>query len=124
MKRIGLVALFVSVALIIQSCYYDSEEILYPGSTNCNPIIAPSFTIDVLPLLNFRCNNCHSGVSPSAGIKLNSHAEVIKYVNNGSLLGSIKHNSGYSPMPKNGTKLTVCQIDLIQTWIGQGALNN
>lgn len=106
------------------SCYYDNEETLYPGSTECNPIANPSFATDVLPLLNSRCNTCHAGVSPSGSIKLDSHTEVLKYANDGSLKGSIKHSSGYSPMPKNGNKMTACQIGLIETWITQGALNN
>lgn len=123
--RKSILIVFVScLGLIASSCYYDNEETLYPGSTNCTPVTTPSFTTDILPILNTRCNSCHAGVSPSAGIKLNTHAEVIKYVNDGSLIGSIKHNSGFSPMPKNGSKMSACQIGLIETWITQGALNN
>jgi hypothetical protein len=124
MRKGVLLGSIICLGFIASSCYYDNEETLYPGSTDCNAVTTPSFATDVLPILNNRCNNCHSGVSPSAGIKLNSHTEVLKYVNDGSLLGSIKHSSGFSPMPKNGSKMSACQIGLIETWITQGALNN
>jgi len=109
--------------LLLTACYYDKEEILYPGSANCSPAESPIFTTDVLPLLEKKCNNCHSGSFPSGGIKLNSFAEVMKYVNNGSLMGSIKHASGYSAMPKNAGKMPACEVANIQKWIDSGATN-
>ena len=115
--------LILALALVTGGCYYDNEEDLY-GAGSCIPNAAPSFSVDVLPILDARCNNCHSGASPSAGIKLDSYNEVIKYVSNGKLMGSINHASGYSAMPKNGSKLSACQIQLIQTWIATDAPNN
>jgi uncharacterized membrane protein len=109
--------------LIMTSCYYDHEALLYENGP-CEIPVSPSFTTDVLPLLNARCNNCHAGTSPSAGIKLNTHAEVMKYVNNGSLMGSINHSSGFSAMPKNGSKMSACDINKIQSWIDSGASDN
>jgi hypothetical protein len=110
--------------VVFSACYYDKEEILYPGSLDCNPATDQSFSADILPLLNARCNNCHGGSSPSAGIRLDSFSEATKNVNNGSFMGSINQLSGYSPMPKNGTKLSACEIKKIQRWIDSGALNN
>ncbi len=105
-------------------CYYDKEELLYPGSANCTVPANPSFNADVLPILNNRCNNCHSGSTPDGGIALTSYTEVMKSVNNGKLMGSITWASGYSPMPKNSSKMPSCEIQKIQLWIDQGALNN
>lgn len=113
-----------ALLLVFQtSCYYDHEAVLYEN-VPCEIPVNPSFTADVLPLLNARCNNCHAGTSPSAGIKLNSHTEVIKYVNDGTLMGSINHSSGFSAMPKNGSKLSACEITKIQDWIDSGAPDN
>ncbi len=109
--------------LFSTGCYYDTVENLY-GNAVCTPVVDPAFSIDVLPTLNNRCNNCHSGISPSGGIKLDAYAEVIKYVNNGKLMGSIKQTSGFSAMPKNAGKLSVCQIQVMQAWIDAGAVNN
>lgn len=110
--------------LTTAGCYYDNEEELYPGSGNCTEVVNPTFSGDVLPLLNSRCNNCHGGPVPSAGINLTTYPSVMKYVNDGSLMGSINHASGYSAMPKNAGKLPACEINIIQAWITAGALNN
>ncbi|MBL7857276.1 MAG: hypothetical protein JNM57_06275 [Cyclobacteriaceae bacterium] len=111
------------VLVFLGGCYYDQEGILYPEG-NCTAPLSPSFNTDILPLLNTRCNNCHSGAYASANIKLDSYAEVIKYVNNGSLMGSINHTGEYSPMPKNSGKMPSCEIQKIQNWITSGSLNN
>lgn len=106
------------------SCYYDHEEILYPESANCIPVPNPSFNTDVVPILNARCNNCHSGKYPSAGIKLDTHSSVMISVSNGSLIGSIKHQDGFSAMPKNNSILSLCEIKKIEDWINAGSPQN
>jgi cytochrome c5 len=116
--------LILTMLYVLLGCYYDKEEILYPGLNNCTPSANPLFSADVLPVLNSKCNNCHRGPSASAGIKLDTYTEVLKYVNNGSLMGSINHLSGFSPMPKNTGKMSQCEIDQIQNWINAGKLNN
>jgi len=118
-NKIALFAL-----LLLTGCYYDNEATLYPESVNCTPLTTSTFSGHVLPLLNNRCNNCHGGNNPSAGIELNTHTAVMKYVNDGSLMGSIKFSSGYSAMPKNSGKMSACDIQKIQAWIDAGALNN
>ena len=116
--------LVLAVVLLATACYYDKEEVLYPGSGACTIPTTLSFKTDVLPILNSRCNTCHAGVSPSAGISLATYTDVMKSVNNGSLMGSINWTSGFSAMPKNSSKMPSCEIQKIQTWIDQGALNN
>ena len=118
--RSGIVWL---LGMLAASCYYDNEAKLYPG-TYCTPVVNPTFNTDVLPLLNAKCNSCHAGASPSGGIKLDSFAEVSKYVSNGKLLGSIKQTSGFSAMPKNAGKMPACQISVIEDWINAGGTNN
>lgn len=115
---------FVALVLVLAGCYYDKEAILYPASGNCTEVPNPAFSVDILPILNARCNNCHGGSAPSADIKLDTYRDVMPYVNNGSLMGSINHASGFSAMPKNGSKLSPCQIQKIQNWITTGATNN
>jgi hypothetical protein len=45
-------------------------------------------------------------------------------VDSGQLLGAIKHSPGYSQMPKNEAMLVDCDIQKIETWITEGALQN
>lgn len=115
---------FLAIAFSLAGCYYDNEEELYPGGANCTAPENSTFSVNVLPLLDNRCNNCHGGVSPSGGIKLTTYTEVIKYVNDESLLGSVNHAAGFSAMPKNAGKMNSCDIGTIQKWIDAGALNN
>lgn len=120
MARITITALLI---ILLGGCYYDLETTLYPD-TNCTPPTSSTFAADVLPLLNTYCNGCHSGTYASAGIRLDQFDYVKAYVNNGKLMGSVNWTSGYSPMPKNGGKLSSCNIDKINIWINSGALNN
>lgn len=110
--------------LLAASCYYDKEGILYPETANCNAQDSSFYASDVKPILDGRCNNCHGGSSPSAGIRLDAYNQIILHVTNGSLLGSIKHTGSFSPMPKNSGKLSFCEIQKIENWIKAGALNN
>ena len=118
-KCLGIIFLFV-----LSGCYYDKEETLYPASFNCSPADNPAFSAHVLPLLEKKCNNCHSGSFPSGGIRLDSFSEVMKYVGDGTLMGSVSHASGFSAMPKNATKLPACEIANIQNWINAGTPDN
>ena len=107
----------ISFITITNSCYYDSEQILYPNITSCK--IVPSYKSEVSILINKSCasNGCHaSGATNSGGALVNysqikAKAEVIKStVVNGS-------------MPKGAT-FSNEQIKLIKCWIENGAPNN
>jgi hypothetical protein len=52
------------------------------------------------------------------------YSDVILRVDDGSLIGSINHDNGFSPMPKGSSKLNLCNITVIQKWIDDGAPNN
>lgn len=83
-----------------------------------------SFSINILPIMQLYCNGCHSGTSPSGNISLTTHAAVLTQVNNGKLLGSIKHLSGYSAMPKGSSQLSACLVNKITAWVNAGSPNN
>lgn len=110
---------------LMTSCYYDKENELY-GTSTCVST-SSTYSGTVAPILNQRCNACHSGAaanSSGGGIVLDNHPSVKNYVTNGKLLGSINHASGYSPMPKGSTKLSACEIAKITDWANNGAPNN
>jgi uncharacterized membrane protein len=125
------ITLFLSFALVLlllsglSGCYYDKEEILYPGGACDTTNVTYSGTVS--GIININCNVCHSTASANAsggGIQLDTYAKLKVYVDNGKMLGSINHAGGYSPMPKNATKLSSCDISKIQAWVNAGALNN
>ncbi|NJK96940.1 MAG: hypothetical protein HC905_20285 [Bacteroidales bacterium] len=120
---------FIIVSSLLTSCYYDSEEYLYgkPGSENCPDTTLTTFAGGVKPILENYCLSCHSNAASASmggGIKLQDYDDVKIKASNGSLLGSITHTSGYSPMPKGRAKLEDCNITVIKKWIDAGAQNN
>ena len=82
------------------------------------------YSTHIKPLIQNSCQGCHSGSAPGGGIDLATYTGVKTVADNGKLIGSISHLTGYSPMPKNGNKLTDCQITMVNIWINQGAPEN
>lgn len=112
----------MSLIAIQTGCYYDKEEILYPDSV-CDTSIV-TYSRSVAPIISSSCNSCHSGVSPSFGIRLDNYQDLKTQVDNQKLAGVINHAAGFSPMPKNAAKLSNCNIAIIMHWIESGAPNN
>lgn len=103
-------------------CYYDKEEILYP-QTVCDTANV-TYSSSVVPVLVSNCTVCHGGTTPSAGIKLDTYADVKIQVTNGRLWGAVSQAVSYSPMPKNAPKMSSCNLTKIKKWIDAGAPNN
>ena len=83
-----------------------------------------TFSGSVFPIVETYCLSCHNGNSPGGGIYLRNYNDLVAVANNGKLMGSIRHDQGYSPMPKNGNKLSDCQISTFNIWIKNGTPNN
>lgn len=90
----------------------------------CKSAEDTSFSQDVYPLLANTCIGCHQTTNAQGGVNLDTYEDIKFFANEGSLLGSIKHEPTYSPMPQIALKMTDCQIAQIENWITQGALNN
>ncbi|NNC82604.1 MAG: hypothetical protein HKN79_03430 [Flavobacteriales bacterium] len=105
------------------SCYYDIEEELYPDQF-CDTTTVSSYSVKVSQILDQHCTGCHGGTSPTAGVNLETYNGVKQQVDNGSLICTITHASGCSPMPDNAPKIPACDITQIQRWIESGALND
>jgi hypothetical protein len=97
-----------------------------PNSSNCNTCDTLDYTFSgrIQPLLNNWCVGCHNSSTADGGIILTNYSSVMIAVNNNSFLGSIKHLSGFTAMPKNAGSLSSCEINAIEKWINNGALNN
>ena len=82
-----------------------------------------TFTL-VRAIISNKCQGCHSGTAAAGGIDLSTYNGVKAKVNDGRLWGAINHLPGYSPMPKNGNKLSDCEITQVRKWIEAGSPNN
>jgi len=83
-----------------------------------------TYSSAIQPLIQNKCQGCHSGTNAQGQIDLSTYQLVKAKVTDGKLWGSINYLAGYSPMPKNGTKLSDCEIKQFQKWIAAGAPNN
>ncbi len=83
-----------------------------------------SFTTNIKPILQNFCFSCHgNGLSQNA-VNFDTYAGVKAVADNGKLVGTISHASGFVAMPQSGPKLSECNIDKIKSWVTSGALNN
>lgn len=123
MKTYSIILLFtVSIlAISLSGCYSDNEEDLYPGSGTCD-VSNVTYSNSVAPVFANSCNSCHGGAYPSGNISTDTY-EGVK-ANMSRIKGAINHESGFSPMPQNGSKLTVCDLTRIDIWIANGMPNN
>ena len=83
-----------------------------------------SYSNDIIQILEKDCYICHNSQANFGNVSIDQHSKLMQYVNNGRLIGSIKHTSGFSPMPKGRTKLLDCEVAKIEAWIIDGAPNN
>lgn len=115
------------VIIIFHSCYYDSEEYLFPDINSSCDTLDITYNSTVQPVLQSYCYSCHNNSNANAlggGIKLEDYNDVKIVADNDRLLGTISHEAGYSPMPKGGSKLDDCTISQIELWVNSGAPNN
>jgi hypothetical protein len=115
----------VTFSFMASSCYYDSEEALYPSLSSTCDTTNITFSGKIAPILSGSCLSCHSNAMAGIagnGIKLEDYADVKARV--AAISGSINQTGGYSSMPKNGGKLNACSIKLFDLWVSKGALNN
>ena len=85
---------------------------------------AVTFTQTIYPLVEIKCQGCHSGNQPSSGLSLNTYADISSIALSGAFISSVYGSDGYAQMPYNSNPLPACEADLIQAWIDEGAPNN
>ena len=115
----------ISLLALLNSCYYDSEDLLY-GVDSCDTE-SLSYANDIAAIINAHCTSCHSGETPSGGLSLVAHVDVSASVLNATadgLIDRIERIEGASGAMPTSYTLTQCQIDQINSWAEQGALNN
>ena len=122
---IVIAMVLAACAFAAAGCYYDKQEVLAPTAGAACDTSAVSFSRSVAPLLSLQCSGCHSNGSAAAfgdGIRLQDHADVKANLNR--VLGAVSWQNGFSPMPKNGARLSDCQIRILQIWSLNGAKND
>ena len=125
------IKLIAILGLLSAQCMTNVEEITGEQVQNV------SFQAEVLPILKQYCVSCHGN---TAGINLDSYQAVMNnegfnwksnVVNPGDAINSGLYNVlleqprfQLQQMPTGGPYLTGDEIEIIKTWINEGAQNN
>jgi hypothetical protein len=123
MKKLLILAL-----VVLAGCYYDNEEELYPNPPECDTTNV-TYSGTIYPIIENNCKFCHGSGSQQGGILLEDYSSISAAAQKpagqpGSLYGAVSHHPDNYPMPKNGNKLSDCNIKKIEIWISDGTPNN
>lgn len=118
--KLCVLGLFI---LSLSSCYYDSEDKLYPITSTCDTLNV-SYTNDINPILQNRCYSCHGNNNTVSVYEFEGYTDLVAIIASQNFLGAIKRVSGVIAMPQGGDKLPDCEINTIEAWINQGKKNN
>lgn len=122
MKKAGLLLLsLTTITLLVVSCYYDKEELLYPQLNTVCDTTNVTFTKNIVPILSNYCWSCHSNANAAASgsnFKLENYSDVKAMLER--VYNSVTHQSAY-PMPKNSGMLNTCIITQFTLWKNNGA---
>jgi cytochrome c553 len=97
------------------------------NGTNCVVLCdTNNFTYNagIKPILQQNCIGCHNSTLTSDGVNLSTYNGVKTVAQDGRLLGTVKHQSGYPAMPQGAAKLSDCKIKQMEKWISAGYLEN
>lgn len=120
-SKTGLIAVVLAGVLSMQSCYYDKEDVLYPGSTspaNC-ATTAAKFSANVLPLITSKCaiGGCHDATA-SGGRIFQNYSQISAAKDRINVRAVVEKS-----MPSSGP-LSTAEVNIIKCWIEGGGLNN
>jgi hypothetical protein len=130
--KLFIIAIVVVLVLIpMWSCYYDSQEFLFPQLPNdsivCDSAKNVTYSVTIDSIMTKHCYSCHSNASAGqmgAGIVLQGYSNLKARVSDKSLMDAITQNGKVIPMPLGGAKLDDCTISYIKKWINAGSPNN
>lgn len=125
MKRNGIILLIGCLIFAAStSCNHHKADVVYPACDTTNI----SLSNDLRPILVANCYNCHSAVNaPIVGDNYNLEDFNTLVTNIDFLILAIEHDTllpAHQFMPKNGSKLSDCDINKFIAWKNQGKRNN
>jgi hypothetical protein len=124
MKKKALITAFSLICLLgmVESCYFDKADVLYPD-VNC-VTTGITYSNFVATIMNTQCatSSCHDAARAASGANLSTYATTKSYATSSkaAFLGSMRHTSGFSNMPKGTSQLPACTVNKIEAWITAG----
>jgi hypothetical protein len=121
-KKILIISIGITMLSFLNSCYYDKADVLTDGFI-CDST-SYTYSGQIQPIISQYCISCHNATTPNGTVRLDNYDQVKINADNGNLLGAIRHEAGFSNMPKDQPQLNPCNITLIEKWVADGSPNN
>lgn len=121
-SALPLVGAAVALLVLASGCSYSHG----PEPGPCGDLTPATYAAVISPLFDAHCRECHgaSVYKTLGGGNDYSTYQGIKSQSANLILGCVRHDPGYDPMPKSGAQLSTCDIAHLQAWIDAGQLNN
>lgn len=97
-----------------------------PEPVPCNDTKPATYAAVIAPIIESKCLQCHGATvyqTLGGGNDYSSYQSLTKQSAT-LIMGSIRHDPGYDPMPKGLAKISDCDIARIKAWIDAGQPNN
>ncbi len=120
------IGVFILMSFLFSCTYEKAEvpEVVAVDTTFVCDTADVTYTKDIQPLLLLHCgtdNECHRAIDNQSDVPLDTYELDTLFAGTGQLLNSITSQNGNPPaMPKEGDKLTECDVNKIKAWINQG----
>lgn len=121
LKKISIFSVFALLICTAISCGDDEDPIDPVVECETADLTYSNFAA---ALINNNCatSGCHDADATSNGAvgPMDDYNNAVAFIGFGRTLGAVNHDSGFSPMPKGGTKLDSCSIAKLTAWVDAG----
>ncbi len=121
-------ALAIGIALTVQGCATGSPA---PGTMDAQANAAVSFAQQIAPIFEARCTECHGGTDPESGLNLSTYASTMAGSEFGTVIEAGNPDGSFlvdmiasGEMPAEGDPVPPEELELLRSWIAEGANNN
>ncbi|WP_303311457.1 hypothetical protein [Hymenobacter sp. BT730] len=115
---------FILFIFLLSGCAYDVADEISDPQPACDTPALVTYSQNIQPLLARNCLSCHSAALRTGNVNLEDYTELHQRASTGQLMGVVTHAPGFAQMPKDGAKLSACDIALLQKWVDAGAPQN
>ena len=115
--KLSLIACLFIIGL--NACTEDSQNFTNPNplSSVCDSTKFTYYNV----ISKIIANNCNDAACHGSGtMNFTTYTGIKPFAKDGSLLGSLKHDVGYKPMPYANQFISDCDIKKIEKWIKNG----
>ena len=107
-RMLSISLILIAFFSVLNSCYYDSREELYPTLNYSCDTTDVRFSSSVSEVLQTNCLGCHNNAmaaTDGGGVFLQDYDDVKAVAQDGRLMSVVNQDGSFSPMPKNGSKI-------------------